>query len=296
MLIAGPTASGKSALAMRVASALNGVVVNTDSMQVYSDLHILTARPSKEEEARIEHQLYGHVDGGDTYSVGRWLEDLEGLSKVLRENERPPVFVGGTGLYFKALTEGLSPIPPIDAAIRRKWRAFDPEKLHEALAAQDPEAASTLLPSDTQRLCRALEVFESTGQSILFWQSKAGKPLVSSANTLRVFLDPDRDSLYRRINTRFDEMMAKGALDEVETLRQRGLSPECPVMRAHGVPHLIAYLNQALDLESALERSKADVRHYAKRQKTWFRNQMDGWHAIDPQDEAALDSFLIQLT
>ncbi len=286
ILIAGPTASGKSALAIDVATHHGGIIINADSMQVYQDLCILTARPTPSEEAQAPHSLYGHIDGAAPYSVGHWLAEAEAAIAAALAEDRLPVFVGGTGLYFKGLLEGVSPIPDIPDAIRTKWRrrgeGEDISQLHRELMARDPKTAATLRSTDSQRIVRALEVFEATGRPLVDWQAEKGHPFLDVERVERVFLDPDRDWLYDRINRRFDRMIAEGALDEVETLMKRDLPPDQPILRAHGVPHLSRYLSGELDLATALERGKADVRHYAKRQKTWFRHQMEGWRAVEP--------------
>ncbi|MDR7038254.1 tRNA dimethylallyltransferase [Methylobacterium sp. BE186] len=289
ILIAGPTASGKSALATALALRHGGVVVNTDSMQVYSDLRVLTARPSPEEEAIVPHRLYGHVDGALNYSAGHFARDAAALVADL--DGRLPVFVGGTGLYFRALEEGLSDLPPVPdavrAALRQTAEGRPTEALHADLAALDPEGAATLRPSDRARVMRALEIHAATGRPIAAFHGSrvpgplAGRPL------RKIFLAPDRDRLRARIDARFRAMMSEGALDEVARLRERRLDPMLPIMRAHGVPGLIAHLDGTLGLEEAILRGQNDTRRYAKRQFTWFRHQMGGdWAWTDP--EAAL--------
>jgi tRNA dimethylallyltransferase len=287
ILIAGPTASGKSALALTLARALDGVVINADSMQVYADLRVLTARPSPEEEAGAPHRLYGSVDGAVNYSVGRWLADA---TRVLDETcaaGRVPIFVGGTGLYFKGLIEGLSAIPPVPEAVRARLRAQFAEiatpDLHDVLASRDPQAAAHLGINDRQRIMRALEVFEATGRSIrAFRDARAPGPLTGETVS-RIFLAPDREALRARIDARFDVMMEAGALDEVARLAARNLDPALPVMRAHGVPGLIAHLRGEASLGDAIVRGKADTRAYAKRQFTWFRNVLPGWSWLVPE-------------
>ncbi|MFC0282866.1 tRNA (adenosine(37)-N6)-dimethylallyltransferase MiaA [Camelimonas abortus] len=281
VLIAGPTASGKSALAIDLARRLDGVVINADSMQVYRDLRVLTARPAEADEATVPHRLYGVIDGAVNYSVARWLADARAELERARWLGLTPVFVGGTGLYFRALLDGLSDIPPVPEALRAALRAeaetLPGEALHRRLAQKDPEMAARLRPGDRQRILRALEVVEATGRSLAsFHQQRAPGPL-AGARTLRLFLAPGRAALYARINARFDAMVAEGALEEVRRLAARGLDPALPVMRAHGVPGLAAYLRGETDLAAAIARGKADTRHYAKRQFTWFRHQMTGW-------------------
>lgn len=286
VLIAGPTASGKSALALTLARALDGVVINTDSMQVYADLRILTARPSSEEEAAAPHRLYGSVDAVVNYSVGRWLADASGILAATRAEGRVPIFVGGTGLYFKALIAGLSAIPPVPEAVRSSLRAefadTSAPDLHAVLAERDEEAAAGLQPNDRQRIMRALEVLEATGRSIVTFRDAREPGPLTGAPVARLFLAPERDALRARIDARFDAMMEAGALDEVARLAARDLDPALPVMRAHGVPGLIAHLRGEISLADSIARGKADTRAYAKRQFTWFRNVLPGWSWHDP--------------
>lgn len=278
LLIAGPTASGKSALAIACAKKLNGVVINADSMQVYADLHILSARPAPQEAAEVPHLLFGHVDGAVNYSVGKWLEDAAAALAHVRAQGKLPIFVGGTGMYFKALTQGISEIPAVPEAVRAKVRAsaegVPVSELHNWLKLLDPEMAARLRPSDPQRILRALEVFEATGKSLSTFQGNRGGALLDEAKCSGWFLNPVRAELFRRIDARFDQMVSLGALQEVAALAARGLDPALPVMRAHGVPGLISYLKGESTLEAAVERGKMDTRHYAKRQCTFARNQM----------------------
>ena len=286
ILIAGPTASGKSALASRLARRHGGVVVNTDAMQVYSDLRRLTARPDAGEEARVPHRLYGHVDGAVNFSVGHFSREAAALLTGL--DGRLPVFVGGTGLYFRALEQGFSALPPVPEAARAQVRAEaegrPTEALHAALARRDPEGAARLRPSDRMRVMRALEVLSATGRPIASFYGPPVPGPLAGLNLERLFLAPDRTLLRARIDARFRAMIAQGALDEVAALRARGLDPMLPVMRAHGVPGLIAHLDGRMSLEAAIVRGQADTRAYAKRQFTWFRHQMGaGWRWIDPE-------------
>ena len=286
LLIAGPTASGKTGLSIRVARENDAVILNTDSMQVYSGLQVITARPSEEEVKQAPHFLFGHVDGGSAYSVAQWLEDLRACIDENKLRRRKLIFVGGTGLYFNALLEGLSPVPPIDEAIRQKWRQAGRERsgaeLHEALRSLDPSMAKQLRESDRQRVVRALEVFESTGKSLLEWQQEKGNPFFGKDVSVRkLLIMPERALLHERINLRFDLMMEQGALEEVRDLLTRDLDPKLPVMKAIGVPHLGEYLTDQCSLEQAIEKAKAASRQYAKRQSTWFRNSFDeGWETI----------------
>lgn len=291
ILIAGPTASGKSALAISLAARLGGVVVNADSMQVYRDLAILTARPEPRDLALVPHLLFGDVDGAVNYSVGRYLEDASLVLAQLQEQKALPIFVGGTGLYFKALTQGLSDIPKVPAGVRAAVRAraqgLPPAALHAELAACDPLTAQRLRPSDPQRILRALEVFAATGQSLTSFQKLKQAPLLDAERCLAVFIAPERDALHTAIDQRFDGMMSRGALDEVEALRRRRLDPALPVMRAHGVPHLLAHLDGRLPFSEAVRLGKSDTRQYAKRQFTFARHQLPQFRWITPENAEA---------
>jgi tRNA dimethylallyltransferase len=288
VLIAGPTGSGKSALALRIAEKTGGVIVNADSMQVYSDLRILTARPGPEEERRVPHHLYGHVDAAENYSAGRWCLDAQSVLAEVEQLKRMPIFVGGTGLYFKALTNGLAAIPPIDPAIRDRLRERlareGVEHLHAELKKRDPLGAKRLMPRDRSRILRALEVVEATGRTISDWHRKGMPPILDPGRALKIFLAPERDELWRRIDARFDAMLAAGALDEVRALDARKLPEHLPAMKAHGVPWLRKHLRGEISLPEAAAGAKIDTRRYAKRQVTWFRNQMPGWMWVKPEE------------
>ena len=288
VLIAGPTASGKSALALELALATGGVVINADSMQVYRDLRIITARPTQGEEARVPHRLYGHVDAAVNFSAGAWVSDAAKALGEAQAEGRLPIFVGGTGLYFKALTAGLSVVPPIPAEIRDDVRARlernGVEALHAELTRRDPRAAERLNLRDRTRIARALEVIEATGRSLLDWHHEGQPPLLPKHNFRAVFLAPERDELYARIDARFDAMLGAGALFEVERLAARQLDPLLPAMKAHGVPALIRHLRGELSLEEAATIGRADTRHYAKRQFTWFRHQLPEFEWVKPQE------------
>lgn len=288
ILIAGPTTSGKSALAARLARELgDAVVVNADSMQVYADLRVLTARPGPEETEALPHALYGHVDGAVNYSVGRYVEDCARVLAEVTAAGARPILVGGTGLYFKALTEGLSDMPAVPEAVRERVRR-DAEgrptpALHADLARFDPQSAERLRPSDRLRVLRALEVFVATGRSVLsFHEARRPGPLTGRP-TLRIVLHPERDAVRGRIDARFAAMIDAGALEEVAALARRALDPALPVMRAHGVPGLLAHLRGETSLGEAVERGQRDTRAYAKRQFTWARTQMRDWLAVPPE-------------
>jgi tRNA dimethylallyltransferase len=286
VLIAGPTASGKSALALQLAEQAGGTVINADSMQVYRDFRVLTARPTPEEESRAPHLLYGHVDAAEHYSAGRWLADA---SRALTEVERIgrlPIFVGGTGLYFRALTEGLSSMPPVPEAVRTKIRGeaegMAAADLHARLAIRDPLTAARLRSSDRQRIIRALEIFEATGRPLAEWQASPGKPLIEPSEASAVFLAVDRAELRARIDARFDKMLAGGALDEVRAFAARRLDPALPAVKAHGAPWLLRHLAGEISLDDAAKGAKADTRKYAKRQETWFRHQLPQFKWLAP--------------
>jgi tRNA dimethylallyltransferase len=291
VLIAGPTASGKSALALELAQKVSGVVINADSMQVYRDLRIITARPTPQEEARVPHRLYGHVDASVNFSAGAWVADAAGILAEACGQNRLAVFVGGTGLYFKALTRGLSAVPPIATEIRENVRARlerdGVEALHAELARRDPASAERLKPRDRTRIARALEVVEATGRSLTDWHREGLPPLLPQGQFRALFLEPERDQLYARIDARFDAMLKAGALEEVAQLAERKLDPLLPAMKAHGVPALIRHLQGEITLEQAAATGRADTRHYAKRQFTWFRHQLPEFEWVPP--EAARD-------
>lgn len=283
-LIAGPTASGKSALAMQLAREAGGLVVNADSMQVYKELRILTARPSEDDEAAVPHRLYGFRAASEAYSVAAWLADVAPLIEAARAGGPPLVITGGTGLYFKALLEGLSPVPEIPDAVRRHWRAESEASgsgaLHAVLRERDPAMAERLAPTDPQRIVRALEVLEATGRSLLEWQSVAGKPLLAPGEAGLLYVCPPREVLYARCDARLDKMVAAGALDELNRLRELQLGPALPAMRALGVRPLLGYLDGVLEWQAALTAAKTETRQYAKRQLTWARSNMMSWEAI----------------
>jgi tRNA dimethylallyltransferase len=286
VLIAGPTASGKSALALMLAEALGGTIINADAMQVYRDLRILTARPLPAEEARVPHLLYGHVDAAENYSVGRWCVDASAALAAVERGGRLPIFAGGTGLYFKALTRGLAAVPPIPPQIRAAVRARLAREglaaLYAELSERDGANARRLMPGDRARITRALEVFLSTGRSLTDWHRDGMPPALDPQLAVKVFLDVDRAELYRRIDARFDAMLAAGALEEVRALASRRLDAALPAMKAHGVPWLIRHLNGEIDLPAAIEAAKRDTRRYTKRQATWFRHQLPDWTWIAP--------------
>jgi tRNA dimethylallyltransferase len=288
ILLAGPTTSGKSALALALAEALGGIIINADSMQVYRDLAIITARPSPAEEARAPHLLYGHVNAAENYSVGRWCLDARAVLAEVERQRLLPIFVGGTGLYFKALTRGLAGVPPIPpdirTAVRARVKAEGAVSLHNDLIRRDPPTAARLMPRDRARVTRALEVVLATGRSLSDWHREGLPALVDPACAVKIFLAVERAELYRRIEARFDAMLDAGALDEVKALAARNLDPALPAMKAHGVPWLIRHLNGAISLAEAAEGGKRDTRRYTKRQATWFRHQLPDWTWAEPKE------------
>jgi tRNA dimethylallyltransferase len=287
LLLMGPTASGKSALALALAERIGGEIINADSMQAYRDFRTLTARPSPEEVRQVPHHLYGHVDAGDLYSVGRWLKDALAVIAQVRSRGATPILVGGTGLYFKALTEGLADIPAADEETRARWRQRCAKEgapvLHAELARVDPDTAARLAPNDAPRILRALEVWDTTGESISALQARTEAPLTSE-NWTGLALTLPRDALYAAIDARFDAMLKGGALDEVWAFAARGLDPALPATKAHGAPALMAHLRGEMSLEEAAEIGKRDTRRYAKRQFTWIANQMPDWRRIETVD------------
>ena len=278
VLIAGPTASGKSALALEIAQLTGGVIVNADSMQVYDVLRVLTARPEAEDLRPAPHHLYGHVHPSVPYSTGEWTRDVERLAASGHLEGRRAIFVGGTGLYFRALLGGLSAMPDIPPAIRESWRdrlsRGGPAELHAILAKRDPQTASGLRPTDGQRIARALEVLDASGRSIRHWQTQSSAPLVDPASATCLVIDIDRALLHRRIDERVERMVEQGAVDEVRRVRSLGLDPALPAMKAIGVPEFGAFLDGTSTLEEAVSKVQAATRQYAKRQLTWFRNQL----------------------
>jgi tRNA dimethylallyltransferase len=295
VLIAGPTASGKSALALRLAEKLGGTIVNADSMQVYRDLRIITARPTPEEEKRVPHRLYGHVDAAINYSTGQWLRDIGEVLGELARDGRTPILAGGTGLYFKALTTGLAAVPPIPgeirSVVRERLQREGVRPLYDELRDRDPDTANRLMPNDRSRISRALEVMLATGRSLSDWHRDGMPPLIDPAQTAKVFITCERKELVRRIETRFAGMLDAGALDEVRALAARKLDPMLPAMKAHGVPWLIRHFNGEISFDEAAAGAIMDTRRYAKRQLTWFRNQMKDWPwASADEAEKALES------
>jgi tRNA dimethylallyltransferase len=290
-LIAGPTASGKSTLALRLAQASGAEIVNADSMQLYADLRVVTARPSVEEEARAPHHLFGTVDAADGWSVGRWLRAVTATLDEIAARDRPVVVVGGTGLYFRALTQGLAEIPQVPAEVRRQAQA-DYDMMGESsfrgrLGAYDPTAALRIAPGDRQRLVRAWEVFAATDTPLTDWQS-TGEPALAPGTWRALALEPPREALYARCDARLAAMVEAGALEEVAALAARNLDPALPIMKAVGVREFTAHLRGETALPEALAAAQQQTRNYAKRQTTWMRGQMADWPRlteIEPEDQ-----------
>jgi tRNA dimethylallyltransferase len=291
ILIAGPTASGKSAAALELAIRLRGTVINADSMQVYRELAILTARPTPAEMQRVPHRLYGTVSAREAYSVGHWLEDAARAIAQAQDEGRVPILVGGTGLYFKALNEGLARIPDILPDIRKAWREqadrLGGEGLYAELQVRDPVMAARLRPSDPQRIVRALEVIDATGVSLAEWQEGNAASVLAPSGVLKLVIAPEREPLYAAIDARFDSMLERGAIEEVRVLVAFHLDPGLPAMRAHGVRELAAYLAGETSLDAAIEKAKTESRRYAKRQMTWARRFMQDWEWL-PDANAAV--------
>jgi tRNA dimethylallyltransferase len=280
-LVYGPTASGKSALALDLARAIDGTVINADAMQLYRELRILTARPTVADEAAAPHALYGTVSMRDAFSAPRWREAALAAIAAARAAGRAPILVGGTGLYFDALLRGLSPVPAVDAAIRARAQArhaaLGAVAFHAELAARDPAAAARLAPGDTQRLIRAWEVVEATGQPLSAFQAapRSGPP--AGLRFRLIALLPPREQSYAAVETRFDRMLEAGVLDEVARVRALQLDPALPAMKAHGLRALLAHLDGSTPLEAAVAHAKKETRWYVKRQTTWFRHQVPSW-------------------
>jgi len=296
LIVAGPTASGKSALALDVAEAFNGVIINADSMQLYADLRVVTARPSDADLARAPHALYGTVSADQVYSAGRWVEAAKGEANAAWAAGRLPIFCGGTGFYLAALTEGLSPMPDVPGDVRQAVRGrqedIGAEAFHAELAEADPESAARLNPSDRQRVARAMEIYEATGRSLSEWFTDTKLAPALDAQFLTLVLNPPRAVLYAGIEARFDAMMQAGALAEVCALLAQNLDPAVPAMKALGVPELGAAIRGEVSLEDAVIKAKQKSRNYAKRQLTWLRHRLPDAHVEPAQySESAKQKF-----
>lgn len=293
ILIAGPTASGKSALALRLAELVDGCIINADALQVYDCWPILSACPTMKEQAKTPHHLFSHIGKNMSYSVGHWLREV---GQTLKDADKRPIIVGGTGLYFLALTKGLAEIPEIPTSIRDLGNALRNESGKDAfistLSKHDPKTFANLDQNNPARLQRAWEVWTATGRGLVDWQAEASHPLVDQAHAVKITLKSDRDWLAKRIEWRFDTMMDTGALDEVRSYIEDGWDPTLPSAQAIGARELVAYLEGTLDIASAIEQAKAQTRQYAKRQRTWFRSKMTDWHQINSPEHTSSNELI----
>ena len=295
-LIAGPTASGKSALALRLAEITGGVIINADASQVYKDLQVVSARPSPEEESRAPHRLFGHLDGATACSAAQWAAEAKAEIAAAHTQARLPILVGGTGLYLRTLLDGIAPVPEIDPAIRAEVRALPVAEARQCLLAEDPEAAARLDTNDSTRIARALEVVRSTGRPIRDWQADLVGGIGQQIRLVPAVLLPPRAWLYDRCDRRFEAMLDQGGT-EVAALMSRNLDPDLPVMRAIGVPDIAAFLSGTLSRDAAIARGQIATRQYAKRQFTWFRNQPPpDWARVESElDNVKIDELAIKL-
>tara|TARA_Y200000002_G_scaffold236846_1_gene195646 strand:- start:1631 stop:2545 length:915 start_codon:yes stop_codon:yes gene_type:complete len=285
VLLSGPTATGKSSLASKLAEKINGEIVNADSIQLYRDLFILTARPDIEKE-KIKHHCYGFLDGDINWSVGKWINEINEILKDVIKRKKVPIVVGGTGFYFKAITDGLSPIPDIDKSIRlnieNELEKNGLEELQKRLAFIDPKASEKINSNDRQRIMRALEVYEGTNKKISdFWLMKREK--IINYKTINFKIDADREWIYKNCDLRVDYMFENGVVEEVRHLLNKNYSENSPIMRAIGVDEIISFLNNDITIDRVLELIKFKTHQYAKRQITWINNQMISWNSINTQ-------------
>ncbi|RVT40784.1 tRNA (adenosine(37)-N6)-dimethylallyltransferase MiaA [Sphingobium algorifonticola] len=295
-LIAGPTASGKSALAIALAERTNGVVINCDASQVYADLAIISARPTPEDMARAPHRLFGHIDGTEACSAARWAAEARSEIAAAHTDGRLPILVGGTGLYIRTLLDGIAPVPEIDPAVRAEIRAMPVAQAHAALRIEDPDAALRLAPADTTRVARALEVARATGRTLADWQRHKVGGIGASVSLCALILQPPRDWLLDRCDRRFVGMLESGGVEEVRALVDRGLNPMLPVMRAIGVREIAAWDAGAIDRETMIAQGQLATRQYAKRQYTWFSNQPPpAWHRFHGAVDNKINGKLVRL-
>jgi tRNA dimethylallyltransferase len=289
IVIAGATASGKSRLAAAVAARVGGTIINADASQIYGDLHVLTARPGAADEARVPHRLYGVRDGSVACSAAEWAQLAKTEIAAARAAGQAPVLVGGTGLYLRTLLDGIAPIPSIDADVRARVRSLSAEEAHAGLSRADPAAAARLKPTDRQRIARALEVVRATGRTLAHWQRTTTGGIGNDVQLDALVVEVDPAALSARIEARLRAMIEGGALDELAALLARALDPALPIMKAVGVRPFAAHLAGELTLDAAITRAAAETRQYAKRQRTWFRNQTPGWTRVGADlDEATL--------
>ena len=296
-LIAGPTASGKSALALRLAEMTGGVIINADASQLYRDLAIISARPSADDMTRAPHRLFGYVDGAVAASAANWAAEARAEIERCHARGALPILAGGTGLYLRTLLDGIAPIPTIHPAVRAEIRALLVADAHAALSREDPPAAARLNPADTTRIARALEVIRSTGRPLATWQQERSGGIVAAIRLCPIILLPPRDWLYARCDARFETMIEAGGVEEVKALVARDLDPDLPVMRAIGVPQIAAWLAGEIDRATMVDRARIATRRYAKRQYTWFTHQPPkDWARTDTQlDEVILTDLAIKL-
>ncbi|MDA0782761.1 MAG: tRNA (adenosine(37)-N6)-dimethylallyltransferase MiaA [Rickettsiales bacterium] len=289
IILFGPTASGKSSLAMSVASKIDAVIINCDSKQLYKEIPIITAQPTEDEKNLIPHEMYGVISVSEHCSVGRWLDMVKPVIERAWAKGKIPMLVGGTGMYIKYLTQGIPQMPDIEEKIRQQVRRLVSKEGSEAVYAKlDDVMRQKLEPSDRQRVARAYEVLLQTGESLAYWQEQPTIPVFNDAAYHKFFLSPDRQKVYENCNTRFDKMIGEGVLGEMESLQKMNLSEELPSMKSHGVPELLAYLKGDMTIEDAVEQAKKNTRHYIKRQFTWFRGQMSDAYALksaSPENE-----------
>jgi len=290
--IAGPTASGKSAYAVQIAKAVDGEIINADALQVYSDIHWLSARPSVEEMDGVPHHLFGYVPGETLYSTGDWARDVVPVILDVMARGRTPILVGGTGMYFRALLEGLADIPDVPQDVAARIDGMPVAKMRQESEIIDPVATARVLGDDPQRLARIIGVHRVTGRALSDWQAQT-RPVIPERFTRRVVLLPDRAALYTKINQRFDHMIESGALDEARSVRAKNFPPRAPMLKAIGLSHLLSYLDGECDLESAVETAKRDSRRLAKRQMTWFRNRCGDWTIL--KNRAQKDEYRLNL-
>ncbi|MGB3456793.1 MAG: tRNA (adenosine(37)-N6)-dimethylallyltransferase MiaA [Litorimonas sp.] len=284
--IAGPTASGKSDYALDVAKAVGGEIVNADALQVYTDLTVLSARPTEAEMEGIPHHLFGHVAGGTAYSTGQWLREVAPVLEDIDRRGRVAVLVGGTGLYFQSLFKGLADIPEVPDSLQSQLDAQAICELRAEAERVDPVAAARVLGDDPQRLARIVGVHKATGRALSAWQAET-HPVITPDRAHRAVLLPDRAALYDRINRRFDHMVEAGGLDEARRVADRDYPIRSPILKAIGLSHLLRHLDGELDLDRAVELAKRDTRRFAKRQMSWFRNRCADWDVLEtPADRA----------
>lgn len=294
IVLLGPTASGKSALALSIAQKIGAVIINCDSKQLYKEIPIITAQPSMDEKRQVRHELYGVISASEHCSVGRWIDMVKPVIEEVWGRGEIPLLVGGTGMYIKYLTQGIPQMPDISGVIRQNVRE---EILNNGSLAiykkLDSIMQAKLFPNDSQRVARAYEVFLQTGKSLSYWQSQPAIPIFKDVDFIKFFLSPPREKVYENCNKRFEKMMNEGVIQEMEFLQAMGLSDELPAMKSHGVPELLAYLNGNLSEKDAIEQAKRNTRHYIKRQFTWFRGQISDALVLDMKD--ACEEMLINL-